>query len=62
MCFDYSERIREIENALELLGLEKCNYCSEWDRKQNFKDIQIGKVDGAWITRRYCTECQKIIK
>jgi hypothetical protein len=56
-----SDRIDLIEKALQLLGLEKCNYCSEWDKQSNFKDIRIGKVDGAWITRRYCTNCAKII-
>ncbi len=30
--------IEAIEKALQLLGLEKCNYCGEWDRPGNFKN------------------------
>ena len=60
MCDDY--RIPEIESALELLGLEKCDYCSSWDKKENFKTIRLDKVDGAYRTKTCCSSCQKIYK
>ena len=58
---DEFDKLYEIEKALELLGLEKCNYCSSWDKKINFKDIRLELIDGAWRTERYCTDCQKVI-
>lgn len=58
---DISIRISEIEKALRLLGLELCSYCNGWDKKENFIDIRMDFVDGAWITNRFCTDCQKVI-
>jgi hypothetical protein len=62
MCdYDY-DRIFEIESALELLGLEKCDYCSEWDKKANYKKIKLGKVEGVEVTKTCCTGCQQEYK
>ena len=56
MCED--DRIYEMERALSLLGLEKCIYCSSWDKKSNFEIVKIDKVDGAWRTKYCCSVCQ----
>jgi len=49
------DRIFEIEQALEVLGLEKCSFCSTWCKERNFREV----ISEDKVHRRLCVSCRK---